>query len=81
LAKIDFFRFNLSLDKVYNAKNIFWIAIVDRKIARKNPNNCGILFEAVNCIYILKMLHAAYWHHFAPQLQPKVFHFMLTVFS
>ena len=30
-----FYSINLSVDKVYNAKNIFWIATLYRKIGRK----------------------------------------------
>jgi hypothetical protein len=30
-----FYWINLSVDKVYNAKNIFWLATLYRKIGRK----------------------------------------------
>jgi hypothetical protein len=36
-----FYLINFSVDKVYNAKNIFWIAILYRKIGRKNTFDFG----------------------------------------
>ncbi len=43
-----FFSLNLSVDKVYNAKNILWIATLYRKIGRKNTwRQRGILGKLV----------------------------------
>jgi hypothetical protein len=42
---------NLSVDKVYNAKNIFLIATLYRKIGRKNTFDFGGLYMARNIYY------------------------------
>jgi hypothetical protein len=45
-SQLDKSSINLSVDKVYNAKNIFWIATLYRKIGRKNTFDFGGLYIA-----------------------------------
>jgi hypothetical protein len=49
-----FYSINLSVDKVYNAKNIIWIATLYRKIGRKvTVDFTTLYFIYINFLFLL----------------------------